>query len=57
MKEIKQFIQKQGYQYIGKSAMGLDMFEKGQSIIYIQKCTFKRQKKETFKQRTNKMYK
>lgn len=57
MKEIKEFIVKQGYKYKGKSAMNLDMFEKGNAIIYIQKIIFKKQKKETFKQLSAKMYK
>lgn len=57
MKEIKEFIQKQGWKYVGKSATEQDMFEKGNSVIYISKITFPKQKEETFEEITAKMNK
>jgi hypothetical protein len=57
MKEIKEFIKKQGYKYSGKSTFKEDMFEKGNSIIYISEYILKHQKQETFKEASDRMFK
>lgn len=57
MKEIEKTIKKLGYKKTGKDACGSQMFEKGMTIIYLNKITFKAQKKETFKEISARMYK
>jgi len=44
MKEIKDFLKKQGWKYIGKGVFGHEMFGKGNSILCVNKSTFKKEK-------------
>ena len=57
MREIKELIKSKGYKYTGKSVLGEDMFEKGNSVIYIKKMTFKKEKELSFEEMTKTMYK
>jgi len=56
-RKIEEFIKTLGYKKTGKDAVGQDMFENKNKVIYISSFTVKKQKTETFKEKTAKLYK
>lgn len=56
MKEIEKVLKKLGYKKTRKDFFGNQMFEKGNTIFYIGKITFKKHKTETFKQVSDRMF-
>lgn len=57
MKEAVKALKDKGYKNIGKSIFGADMFEKGNTVIYINKVVFKKRKKaETFEEISKRLH-
>lgn len=57
MKIIEKTIKKLGYKKTGKDFFGAQMFEKGNKVIYLKITTFKKQKKTTFEQESDRIFK
>jgi hypothetical protein len=56
-RKIEEFIKTLGYKKTGKDAVGQDMFENKNKVIYLSSYVAKKKKIETFKEKTAKMYK